>query len=149
MRPALGFAAGAEALRKMGEAIVLVAPTGGGEGGTAPLFDDSRTDELVGPIFVREGVQSWNVVDEDGPLPFDADVILSNYTWSYPIANKADELYSKALLDPLLLRMGAQSKRGQNGQSTPPRRRSSRTPPSPRKSSSANGSAGPQSVASR
>jgi hypothetical protein len=133
MRPVLGFAAGAEALRKMGES----------DG------DVNRIAELVGPTYIREGVTGWNVIAEDGgAAPLDVDSILDNFGWAYPIADKADDLYSAAVLAPLLQRMSAPSGNGQTGASTHRTRRSSGKARSPRARSSPNGTAGPLSVVS-
>lgn len=147
MKPALSFTAGAEALRMMASALVVVSPSGGGPDGTDPVIDNSRADGLVGPVYVREGVKSWNVVDEDGvAVPLDVDLILSNYGWAYPIAEAGDDLYSGALLAPLLKRTSGQSGNGRTVGSTPPPRRSSSMPPQQRKRSSPNGSAGQPSA---
>ena len=154
MRPVLGFAAGAEALRLRGEAIVVLAPTGGGADGTAPLVDSSRTSELVGPLYIREGPTGWNVEDEDGPVPYDPEVILANYTWAFPIATAGDDLYSEAILRPLVQRTNATSANGRTangstGPSTRRTRRSSSIARSPRASSSPENTAGRLSVVNR
>jgi hypothetical protein len=146
LRPVLGFAAGAEAVRMLGEAMIVVSPTGGGPSGQDPIVDNSRSGELVGPVYIRAGVTGWNLVNEDGPVPLDVEVLLANYTWAYPIAEAADDLYSQALIDPLLKRMNGTSGNGQTGASTRRIPRSSKPRPSRRASSSANGSAGRQSV---
>ena len=146
MRPALSFAAGAEALRMMAAALVVVAPTGGGPNGKEPIVDNSRADEMVGPVYVRHGVESWNVVDEDGPVPVDTDAILSDYSWSYPIAAAGDDLYSGAVLAPLLRRTNASSGSGPTAQSTRQPSRSSGKARSQRKPSSQPGTAGRLSV---
>ena len=133
MRPVLGFAAGAEALRKMGES----------DG------DVARIAELVGPTYIREGVVGWNLIAEDGgAAPLDIGSILDNFGWAYPIADKADDLYSQAVLAPLLQRMNAPSGNGQTAKSTPRTPRSSGKARSRRGSSSQNGTAGPLSVVS-
>lgn len=149
MRPALGFAAGAEALRMMAAALVVVAPTGGGPDGRDPIVDNSRADEMVGPVYVREGVKSWNVVDEDGsPVPVDTELLLSDYSWAYPIAEAGDDLYSGAILAPLLRRTSGHSGNGRTEGSIRPARRSSSRRPSRAASSSHNGSAGQPSAVS-
>lgn len=142
MRQHLGFVAGAEALRMMGEATIIVAVTGGGEDGTEPILDTSRVNELLGPVYIREGVASWNLVDEDGPTDYDAEVILGNYSWGWPIIERADELYSEVITRPLAQRMNALSKSGPTDRQTRQTRRSSKPVRSPRRSSLPNGSAG-------
>ena len=131
LRPHLGFSAGAEALRKIIES----------DG------DVNRVAELVGPVYIREGVTGWNVTDESGPVALDIDLILDDYALAYPIAEAADDLYSEAVLAPLVARMSALSGNGRTAASTHPTRRSSKPRPSPRRSSSRNGSGGTLSVA--
>jgi len=131
LRPHLGFAAGAEALRKIIES----------DG------DVNRVAELVGPVYIREGVIGWNVIDENGAAELDIDGILDDYALAYPIAEAADDMYSEAVLRPLVARMNALSGNGRTAASTHPTRRSSKPRPSPRKSSSRNGSGGTLSVA--
>jgi hypothetical protein len=131
LRPVLGFVAGAEALRKIIE-------SGG---------DVNRIAELVGPVYVRHGVTGWNVIAEDGSAaPLDVDAILDDYSWAYPIAEKADDLYSGAILDPLLRRTNGLSGTGPTAGSTRQPRRSSGTARSRPASSSRNGSDGTLSV---
>lgn len=147
LRPALGFAAGAEALRAIGASIFVIAETGGGEDGTDPIIDTSRQDELVGPVYLREGPIAWNVVNEKGSTKYDPNVLLDNWTWGYPVAERCGELYTEVVTAPLLERMNALSKTGPNGGRTPATRRSSKHPRSPRRPSSLNGSAGQPSAA--
>lgn len=130
MRPFLDFAAGSEALRKIIESDGEV----------------NRVAELVGPVYVREGPESWNVVDERGPVPLDTASILVNYSWSYPIAEKGDDLYSQAVLAPLLERTNGTSGSTPNGKSTSRTRRSPQARHSRPGSSSQNGMAGTPSV---
>lgn len=127
LRPHLGFAAGAEALRKIIES----------DG------DVNRVAELVGPVYIREGVIGWNVIAEDGgAAELDIDGILDDYALAYPIAEAADDLYSEAVLAPLVSRMNALSGNGRTAASTHPTRRSSKPRRSRPASSSRNGSAG-------
>jgi hypothetical protein len=149
MRPVLGFAAGAQLLRVMGEAVIVVSPTGGGKDGTEPILDQTRSDELVGPVLSREGATGWNVVDETGPVPLDIDAILGNYAWAYPIAEKGAELYTEAVLVPLVKRMNGLSGHMSSSRPTSATRRSSTKARSPRSSSSQNGSVGRPSPVSR
>jgi len=132
LRPHLGFAAGAEALRKIIES----------DG------DVNRVAELVGPVYIREGVVGWNVIDDDGgAAELDIASILGDYSLAYPIAEAADDLYSEAVLAPLVSRMSVLSGNGRIAASTRRTPRSSKPRPSPRKSSSRNGTAGTLSAA--
>lgn len=134
LRPHLGFAAGAEALRKIIES----------DG------DVNRVAELVGPVYIREGVTGWNVIAEDGgAAALDIASILDDYALAYPIAEAADDAYSEAVLAPLVARMNALSGNGRTAASTRPIRRSSKPRRSPPKSSSRNGSGGTPSVVTR
>lgn len=130
LRQHLGFAAGAEALRKTLETD-----------GDVSLFA-----QLVGPVYVREGPISWNVVDEAGPVELDTASILDNYAWAYPIVQAADDLYTDAVVNPLVQRMNGLSGNGSTPNSTHQRRRTSKPRPSRRGSSSRNGSGGQPSL---
>ena len=100
--------------------------------------------------YVRYGAVGWNWtrIGEKGPepVPFDVDRLLADYRISKEIANKANELYSEAVMGPLLAaaqppnRAQRRSRTGRTGSST------SRRPasiPSPSGSSSPDASDGP------
>lgn len=126
LRDHLGFAAGAEALRKISES-----------GGEVALIS-----ELVGPVYLREGPIGWNVVDERGPVACTKDALSAlSFIEAYPIVEKADLLYTVEVISPLVNRTNARSDHGQTGQSTPRNTRSSGSPRSRRSSSLPNGSA--------
>lgn len=125
LRPALGFAAGAEALRAMIES----------DG------DLNRIAELVGPVYLRVGPQAWNVLADSGPAPLSAVADLP-YSDAYPIVEAADSLYSEVVMAPLLKRMSGLSGPTSNGRPTSATRRSSTKARSRRDSSLQNGSAG-------
>jgi hypothetical protein len=109
LRPYLDLAGGAAAL-------AAIAKSDGTEGGIAPL---------VGPVYLRHGVHSWNVVDEDGPVPVEA---VNELRWedAYDLAEKADDLYGEQVLAPLVRRMSQPSKAGPTNGSTPRPRKSSK-----------------------
>lgn len=79
--------------------------------------------------FVRHGAVGWNLVDEDGPVPFDIDALLADFALAGPVADAANDRYAEAVLSPLGLSLSASSPRGQTGASTSRTRRSR---PSPR-----------------
>lgn len=125
LREHLGFAAGAEALRKMGE-------SGG---------DTRLVAELVGPVYVREGPIGWNLVDESGPVPLTKEALEGlAFFEAYPIAEKADDLYSLEIMRPLAPRTNGHSANGRIAASTRQTTRSSSSRRSPRKPSSSNAS---------
>ena len=74
--------------------------------------------------YVRHGAVAWNLVDEDGPVPFDVDAILADYSFALPVADRADDLYSAAIIDPLTVRLNGISRNGLTDASTSPRVRS-------------------------
>jgi hypothetical protein len=126
MRDHLGFAAGAEALRRMGES-----------GGEVKLIA-----ELVGPVYIREGPLSWNVVDEAGPVTLTKALLDAlPFHEGYSIAEKGDDLYSVEVISPLVPRMNGHSENGLTARSTRRRTRSSSSRRSPPKPSSPNASA--------
>ncbi len=78
--------------------------------------------------YLRHGAVGWNLVDEAGKdVPFDVDALLADYAFALPVANRADELYSDAILDPLRSRLDGLSRNGRTAASTSPRRQSTRT----------------------
>ena len=116
LRPFLDYAGGAEALAAIGS-----------------LGDDtSRFAELLGPIFIRRGVVSWNLVDEDGePVPLHPALEELRWEDAYELADKADDLYGGQVLAPLVKRMSALTKATRTSGSTSRPRRSSAKPPTP------------------
>ena len=74
--------------------------------------------------YVRHGAVAWNLVDDDGPVPFDVDAILADYAFALPVADRADDLYSAAIIDPLTVRLNGISRNGLTDASTSPRVRS-------------------------
>lgn len=79
--------------------------------------------------YVRHGAIGWNFLDAAGqPVPFDVEVLLADYALSAPVAEKADELYSDTVFDPLVERLNGQSRNGRTAASTSPRRQSIRKP---------------------
>ena len=85
--------------------------------------------------YIRLGAVGWNLLDIDGePVPFDAQVLLDDYGFSYNVADKADDLYSAAILRPLTERLNETSRTGRTSASTSQRVRSTpkrRAPSSP------------------
>jgi hypothetical protein len=97
------------------------------------LGDGSMLAERWLVTFVKYGAIGWNFEDEDGPIDFDVEVVLADYSIASPVAEKCDELYGEAVTRPLLNRLRNISQRGPRAGST------SRTPgstPKPRRRSS-------------
>ena len=104
--------------------------------------------------FVRYGAVAWNFLQlgEDGKpeeVPFDPEVLVSDYTLSRLIAEQANALYSEAVMRPLFEAASAvspnraqrRSASGRTGSSTSRPRASTRKPSA---SSSPDASDGPQ-----
>lgn len=148
MRSSLGFAAGTRAVRAAGQAVEAATAAGLDIDKDADAFAGYYA-EFVSPVFIKDGPLSWNVVDEDGPVPLTPEALDAlPFGDAYTIAEWADDHYSMGVFDPLAARMSALSGNGQNGASTPRTRRSSKPRRSPPRSSSANGSAGAPSPVS-
>ncbi len=127
MRPFLDYVGGSDVLRAMRAA-----------GGDVEQFD-----QFVGPVYIRRGFVGWNRLDAAGaPLdpPEDPATELP-FEESYWLADKADDLYGKAILSPLVKRTSMSS----NGGPTPPL--TSVTPASPRKRRARSASSSPASSA--
>lgn len=148
--------------------VVYLLPKLGLEGGTAAEFDllfsreieDAARSTLVllarwTVTFVRYGAVGWNRVrlDERGrpePEPFDVEALIADYAAARLIAERANELYSEAVMRPLFEaarasepspnRAQRRSRTGRTGGSTSRRPASIRSRP---ESSSQDASAGP------
>lgn len=126
LRPTLGLAGGLAAENDNSLAIAETLATIGRppKGGWSPaqqaqmvplLTEGLRSRWLV--TYVRHGAMGWNLTDEDGPVPFDVQVILDDYNLAQPVAEKCDELYGETVARPLLARLSARSPSGRMGQS--------------------------------
>jgi hypothetical protein len=92
--PRLGLHAGVIAQRKIIAALERKA-------------DDDEVVATLMEVFCRGGVAEWTVIDEEGKaVPVTPDSIelylIGNYAAGRMVAEKADSLYSGALIDPLL-----------------------------------------------
>lgn len=118
LRPFLLFDGGMEALRAMAQA----------DG------DVSRFGALVGPVYIRHGVVSWNRLDEDGePIPVTPETLAElRYEDAYELADRADDLYGESVIAPLARRIAKSSAGGRTAASTSAssRSRSKRRAPS-------------------
>lgn len=77
-------------------------------------------------LFLTHGAEGWNLVNEQGPVPFSIDALRSDYAFARPVAEKADELYRDAILAPFLGPPPTHSRNGQTDGGTP--RRPVKTP---------------------
>lgn len=129
--------------------VVYLLPQLSLEGGAAAEFDLMQTQDVADEqrrtfallarwtaTFVRYGAVAWNFLDDKGPVPFDAETLVSDYALSRLVAGKANELYSEAVTAPLLEAAAAAnpsppkrpSRRGPTAPSTSPRRGSTSGP---------------------
>lgn len=75
--------------------------------------------------YVKHGAVGWNLTDDKGrEVPFDLDELLADYSFALPVAERAGELYSDAILRPLQARLNGTSQSGSIAASTSPRVRS-------------------------
>lgn len=83
---------------------------------------------------IRYGAMGWNVIDDAGPVAFDVEAVIADYTIARPVADVAAELYTDTVLLPLARRLSGISPSGSTTDSTSataqptrkPRKRSSR-----------------------
>lgn len=94
--------------------------------------DANTVRQLWLQTYVRHGAVGWNLTDNGKPVPFSIEALVSDFELAYPVADKADDLYSEVVMRPLLARLSGTSQPGPtNGsihpltQSTPKRRKSS------------------------
>jgi len=71
--------------------------------------------------FVRYGTVGWNWLDEKGPIPFNPDVILGDFSLGMPVVERAHDLYFEKVLAPFLRRLNELSRTGPTAASTSPR----------------------------
>lgn len=116
--------------------VVYLSPTISLDGGIAAEQDvaNSKGDsDLLIRLWVRtfltHEAKGWNLVDENGPVPFDLDTLFADYALARPAADRAVELYGDTVLAPLLARLTKQSPTGQTTGTTS--RTPKRTKPSP------------------
>ncbi|MEO8549310.1 MAG: hypothetical protein ABI678_05040 [Kofleriaceae bacterium] len=133
----LGLAVEADTGAALAEVIANAgpAPSGGWNEGNSQSLAVSMTDRLRRrylETYVRFGTVGWNFEDEDGPMPFDAEVLLADYALGQPIAERCDELYGETVTRPLLARLNRPSGPGRTRATTSakvtpirPRRKSS------------------------
>lgn len=72
-------------------------------------LDTARLTGLMAEGYLLHGVMGWNLVDENGPIPVSEATIrsqlLEDFTRGEKAADAADDLYSLAVLAPLLTRV--------------------------------------------
>jgi hypothetical protein len=117
LRPYLLFEGGMEALRAMSRAD-----------GDVSLFGT-----LVGPVYIRHGVVSWNRLDDAGePVPVTPEALAAlRYEDAYELADRADDLYGESVIAPLARRIAKSSAGGRTGASTSANSRSRSKRPRP------------------
>jgi hypothetical protein len=109
--------------------VVYLRPTltmAGGMAATAAvlegLSDQMRLQELLAQVWIRHALIAWNLVDEDGDdLPLNPDNAIEALPYGKGgrlIAEKADDLYNKEIVDPLVARLGSSSRSGRTNGST-------------------------------
>jgi hypothetical protein len=96
-------------------------------------LDVGTVTEKLGRLYVERGIVRWNFLDEGGEaIPISPD-LLRRLNWDaiFPIANKAAELYSEALVRPLVAQASKSSSNGHTAPSTSAKSR--RSPSRPRR----------------
>lgn len=78
--------------------------------------------------FIAHGAKSWNLTDAEGePVPFDVDVILSDWTLARPLGDIASDLYTESITAPFVRAQEARSPTGRTAATTSRTRRPNRT----------------------
>ena len=92
-------------------------------------------------IYVQEGIAAWTFTDDkEKAVPVTPEniesLVLRDFTYATPIADKADQLYTEAVLSPLRVAASKSSPRGPtNGSTSQPMASSPRRPKRPKPSS--------------
>jgi hypothetical protein len=91
------------------------------EGDHADIAD---LEIALAEAYLTEGVFEWTLVDEEGPIPITPetlrDHLFNDYSRAEPVADKADDLYRPAILDPLVERGSSSSPSTPNSKPTSP-----------------------------
>ena len=122
--------------------LVYLAPALSMAGGMAAqsaiadgIEDSLHLQELLAEVWLRHGVVSWNLVDEDGtPVPVTRDNAVKALPYGKGgrlVADRADDLYAEDILAPLVARLKTTSRRGPTNGSTSATPRSTRRRRSP------------------
>ena len=113
-----------------------------GKGDTAELMKVERVDLEINlaEVYLDEGISAWNLVDEEGkerPITSQTlrEYLFSDYGRIEAVADKADDLYRPAVLDPLFQRAlnslpatpTAESTSQMNGHGSKPKKPSKRS----------------------
>ena len=106
----------------------------------AELSDGAGKDEVIGllmDVYLRHGIVAWTLHDDEGkPLELTRETvrtrILDELDIALPIANKADDLYSPAVVTPLVK---AAAKSSRASRPAPSTSAATDSTPSPRKRS--------------
>lgn len=127
LRPTLGLAGGVEV-----QAAILDMR----QGVTA-----NQVQGIIAELYVRHGVTGWTLHEADGsPTPLTPDTIqsrlLDDFSMAKPLADRADELYGKAVVVPLAMRVAGSLRATRAGRSTSAPTGSPASPRKPSKRSS-------------
>jgi hypothetical protein len=68
--------------------------------------------------FVEYGAVGWNLIDEDGPVPFDVATLLADWRLARPVADRASDLYADAVMAPFQQASPKSSRTGQTRRGT-------------------------------
>lgn len=101
----------------------------GGEVGTAAVVsgidDPDAAQRALIEVYLRHEVRGWNLTDDAGePVPYDADLLLSDWEAARAVGEVADSLYSDGLMRPLLAAVSESLRAGPTVTSTSARTRS-------------------------
>ena len=126
LKPTLGLAGGVEV-----QAAILDL----GKGVTA-----NQVQGIIAELYVRHGVADWTLHDDAGnPVALTPQTLqarlLDDFSMAKPLADRADELYGKAVVVPLAMRVAessramraARSTSAPTGSPASPRKRSKRS----------------------
>lgn len=115
--------------------IVYLAPTLDVDGGSEAerdmieaAGDERRLQRAWLRTFITYGAKGWNLVAEDGePVPFDVEVILSDWSLARPAGDAASDLYVDSVTAPFRTALQARSPTGRTARTTSRSRRPSRS----------------------
>lgn len=114
---------------------VLLLPTISLDGGIAAeqdLYAAKGDDQVLirkwMATFLRYGAIGWDLCVDGEPTPFSVDALLADYAIARPVAEKASELYSAAVMAPFLPASPTRSPTGRTPATTSRRQRRNPSP---------------------
>lgn len=134
LRPTLSLEAGLLAEQAINEMQRLFPLPDKADAATSDRIQTERTYWLRPKwfdLFLRHGAAGWNLMGEDGDIPFDIEALLGDYSLARVAAEAANDRYSDAVLAPFQIPPAKPSRNGRTGGGIHPPAARTRSPSRP------------------